>query len=267
MDTTCTAIHGMNRDTRMTKLVDPSRNEVRWQSARVVAIEAATSRIKSFSLAPEIPFEFYPGQHVDVRLTAEDGYTALRSYSIASSPVETSRIELSIERLDNGEVSPFFHDTVVVGDVVEMRGPLGGHFILRPEDVGPILLVGGGSGVVPLVSMVRFQQGRDTAIPIVLLVSARTWDDILYREELLSGEASIPYFHVTFVLTRDAPRRPVDYGHRIDATIVAASLKHLLSWPKRVYICGSNPFVNAAADSAIVAGISPPIIRTERYGG
>ncbi len=251
----------------MTKLVDPSRKEVRWQSARVVAIEATTSRIKSFSLAPEIPFEFYPGQHVDVRLTAQDGYTALRSYSIASSPVETSRIELSIERLDDGEVSPFFHDVVAAGDDVEMRGPLGGHFILRPEEVGPILLIGGGSGIVPLISMIRFQRGRDTAVPIALLASSRTWDDILYRDELLNGESSIPRFRVTFVLTRDSPRRPVDYGHRIDATIVTASLKHLPGLPMRVYICGSNPFVNAAADSAIAAGISSQIIRTERYGG
>lgn len=267
MDTTCTVIRGASRDTRMTKLADPSHNEVRWQSARVAAIEATTSRIKSFSLIPEIPFEFYPGQHVDVRLTAGDGYTALRSYSIASSPVETNRVELSIERLDDGEVSPFFHEIVAIGDDVEIRGPLGGYFILRPEDVGPILLIGGGSGVAPLMSMVRFQRSQDTAVPIALLVSARTWDDILYREELLSGESSIPHFHVAFVLTRDVPRRPVDYGHRIDATIVSTSLKRLPRLPTRVYICGGNSFVNAAADSAIAAGISPRIIRTERYGG
>ena len=267
MDTTGTVIRGANRDTRMTDLGDPSRNEVRWQSARVVAIEATTPRIKSFSLVPKIPFEFYPGQHVDVRLTAEDGYTALRSYSIASSPFETNRFELSIERLDNGEVSPFFHEIVAIGDDVEIRGPLGGFFILRPEDIGPILLIGGGSGVAPLMSMVRFQCGRDKAVPIALVVSARTWDDILYREELLNGESSIPHFGVTFVLTRDVPRRLLDYGHRIDATIVSTSLKRLPRLPTRVYICGSNPFVNAAADSAIAAGISPQIIRTERYGG
>ncbi len=130
---------------------DANRVNVRWQKARVTSIETSTPRIKSFALALEHPFEFFPGQHVDIRLTAEDGYVALRSYSIASSPDDTSRIELAIERLVDGEVSPFFHDIVVVGDEVEMRGPLGGHFILRPEDQGPILLIGGGSGVVPLV--------------------------------------------------------------------------------------------------------------------
>jgi ferredoxin-NADP reductase len=261
------AIHGVSKDIQMTEPTDPSHIDARWQRARVAAVECTTSRIKSFSLAPRSPFPFYPGQHVDVKLTAEDGYTALRSYSIASSPVETSRIELSIERLDDGEVSPFFHDVVVVGDDVEIRGPLGGHFILRPDDVGPVLLIGGGSGIVPLMAMVRSQQGREMPVPIALLVSARTWDDILYRDELLRLESSISDFHVTFVITRDSPKRPVDYGRRIDTTIVANSLRRLPRAPMRIYICGSNPFVNAAADSAIGSGISPQLIRTERYGG
>jgi ferredoxin-NADP reductase len=251
----------------MTEFNDPSHIDARWQRARVVAIESATSRIKNFSLAPQNPFQFYPGQHVDVRLTAEDGYTALRSYSIASSPAETSRIELSVERLDDGEVSPFFHDVVVVGDDVELRGPLGGYFILRPEDAGPALLIGGGSGIVPLMSMIRFQRSREMPISMALVVSARTWDDILYRDELLSLESSIPTFRVTFVLTRDSSRRPTDYNRRIDGAIVADSLKRLPGPPMRIYICGSNPFVNSAADSAIGLGISPQIIRTERYGG
>jgi ferredoxin-NADP reductase len=260
-------IHGVSRDIRMTELTDPSQNDKGWQTARVVAIERATSRIKNFSLAPQTPFQFYPGQHVDVKLTAEDGYTTLRSYSIASSPIESSRIELSIERLDDGEVSPFFHDVVVVGDDVELRGPLGGHFILRPEDVGPILLIAGGSGVVPLMSMVRFQQSRELPVSMVLAVSARTWDDILYRDELLGLEAAISDFHVIFVLTRDSPRRPTDYGRRMDSMIVTDSLRRLPEPPIRVYICGSNPFVNTAADSVIRSGLSPQIIRTERYGG
>jgi ferredoxin-NADP reductase len=251
----------------MIKLTDPSEIDLRWQRARVVVIECATTRIKTFSLALQTPFHFHPGQHIDVRLTAEDGYTALRSYSIASSPVETSRIELSIERLDDGEVSPFFHDIVVVGDEVEIRGPLGGHFILRPGDAGPVLLIGGGSGIVPLMSMVRFQRGREMPVSMALVVSARTWDDILYRDELLSLEASVANFHLTFVLTRDSPRRPTDYGRRIDGTIIADSLRRLTRTPMRIYICGSNPFVNTAADSAISSGIAAKIIRTERYGG
>jgi glycine betaine catabolism B len=230
-------------------------------------IEQGTARIKSFFLAPQNPFHFYPGQHVDVRLTAEDGYTAMRSYSIASSAMDISRIELSIERLDDGEVSPFFHDVVIVGDDVEIRGPLGGHFILQPEDSGPLLLIGGGSGIVPLMSMVRSQRGNELSRPTTLLASARNWNDILYRDELLNLEASIPDFQVTFALTREAPKRSVDYGRRIDNSIAADSLKRLPQLPAHVFICGSNPFVNAAADSIIAAGISPQIIKTERYGG
>jgi ferredoxin-NADP reductase len=249
----------------MTEARDPGSVGVQWQKARVLSIEQSTSRIKSFMLAPERPFEFYPGQHVDIRLTADDGYVAMRSYSIASSPVDASQIELAIERLDGGEVSPFFHETVVVGDEVEMRGPLGGHFILRPDDQDPILLIGGGSGVVPLVSMVRSRQNGE--MPIALLVSARTWDDILFREELISLQSSVTSVQVTFALTRDRPRRPLDFGHRIDASMLEDLLSRVPRTPLRAYICGSNPFVNAAADSAISAGLVPHAIRTERYGG
>jgi len=261
------AIRGASRDIRMIETADASQIKVQWQKARVISIEQSTSRIKNFALAPEHPFQFLPGQHVDVKLTAEDGYTALRSYSIASPPGDTGQIELAIERLDDGEVSPFFHDVVVAGDEVEIRGPLGGHFILRPEDQGPILLIGGGSGVVPLISMVRSQQNRETPIPMALLVSARTWDDILFRDELVRLESSVANLHVTFALTRDKPQRPADYGRRIDAPIVEDSLRRLPCQPLRTYICGSNPFVNTAADSAIASGISAQLIRTERYGG
>ena len=202
-----------------------------------------------------------------MKLTAEDGYTAMRSYSIASSPVDSGEIELAIERLEDGGVSPFFHDVVAVGDDVEMRGPVGGYFILRPEDEGPVLLIGGGSGVVPFMSMVRFQKSRESPIPIALLVSARTWDDVLYRDELLELESSISGFHVAFALTRDSPKRPIDYGRRIDSQMVMNLLGTIPRPAVRVYICGSNAFVNTAADSTIASGIVPQIIRTERYGG
>lgn len=251
----------------MIEQADAIHSNVQWQKARVVSIEQSTPRIKNFAFAPEHPFDFFPGQHVDVKLTSEDGYTALRSYSIASPPGATKHIELAIERLDDGEVSPFFHDVVVVDDEVAIRGPLGGHFILRPEDQGPVLLIGGGSGVVPLVSMVRSQQNRKTPVPMALLASARTWDDILFRDELIGLESSVANLHVTFALTRGKPQRPTDYGRRIDASIVEDSLGRLPSRPLRTYICGSNPFVNTAADSAIASGISAQLIRTERYGG
>jgi ferredoxin-NADP reductase len=232
-----------------------------------MSIVQSTSHIKIFTFALGHLFQFLPGQHVDVKLTAEDGYTALRSYSIASAPSNTGRIELAIERLDDGEVSPFFHDVVVVGDEVELRGPLGGHFILHPEDRGPILLIGGGSGVVPLVSMVRSQQNRETPIPMALLVSARTWNDILFRDELISLESSATNLHIAFALSRDRPPRSTDYGRRIDASIVEDFLGRLSGRPMHTYICGSNPFVNTAADAVIASGISPQQVRTERYGG
>lgn len=238
----------------------------KWQVASVVAIETRTPRIKSFFLAPHNSFSFLAGQHVDLRLTAENGYVAMRSYSIGSSPSDLGRIELAIERLTDGEVSPFFHDVVAVGDDVELRGPLGGHFTWNPRDGGPLLLVGGGSGVVPLMSMVRDQRSSAPDIPIVLLLSARTWDEILYRDELLEFDRSLRGFKLVLALTRDKPRRDVDYGRRIDSEMIADALHHLSSWPKTVFICGNNSFVNAAADGAIACGMLAEHIKTERYG-
>ena len=142
--------------------------KLRWQEAKIAAIMPDTPRVKSFLLAPSAPFPFRAGQHVDVRLTAPDGYQAERSYSIASAPEETAAIELAIERLDDGEVSPFFHDIAEVGDAIELRGPIGGHFVWDVVDGGPLLLLGGGSGVVPLMSMLRHRFARAGA-PAVLL--------------------------------------------------------------------------------------------------
>jgi ferredoxin-NADP reductase len=240
--------------------------DAKWQSATVIAIESRTPRIKSFLLAPKTPFRFQSGQHVDLRLTAEGGYVAMRSYSIGSSPSDPRHIELAIERLDNGEVSTFFHDAVVVGDEVELRGPLGGHFTWGPQDGGPLLLIGGGSGLVPLMSMVRQQRSAAPDVPVVLLLSARTWDDVLYRDELLEADSSLRGFKLFLALTREPTRRDVDYGRRIDNHIVADLLRHLPARPKLVFICGNNPFVNVAADGAIACGIPTENIKTERYG-
>jgi ferredoxin-NADP reductase len=240
--------------------------DARWQKAAVVGIQTRTPRIKSFFLVPHTPFHFRSGQHVDLRLTADGGYTAMRSYSIGSSPTEISRIELSIERLADGEVSPFFHDVVAVGDEIELRGPLGGHFTWRPQDGGPLLLIGGGSGLVPLMSMIRHQQSAASALPVVLLLSARTWNEVLYRDELLEIDNSHEEFKLALALTRESPKRAADYGRRIDGAMVADVLQFLPSLPKFVFVCGSNPFVNAGADGAIANKIPSQSIRTERYG-
>jgi len=261
------AIRGGNKGIRMTDPVPAAADAAVWQNATVLRIVEQTSRIKSFFLAPEKPFSFEAGQHVDLRLRAEDGYVAMRSYSIASTPHETREIELSIERLDDGEVSPFFHDVVVVGDQIELRGPLGGHFVWRPEDGGPIFLIGGGSGVVPLMSMIRSQQGSNTKVPTKLLLAARTWKELLYRDELLAIDHSQNNFEFIAALSREQPKRNSDYGRRLDGAMIRDLVQRLPSTPKFVFVCGNNSFVNVAADGIVQSGIPASRVRTERYGG
>ncbi len=239
---------------------------VRWQSAKVAAIIQLTPRIKSVVLAPAQPFGFTAGQHVDIRLTAADGYQALRSYSIASSPEVTGTIEIAVERLDDGEVSPFLHDVLAVGDEIELRGPLGGHFIWTGADGGPLLLIGGGSGVVPLVSMARYLRDAAISVPTVLLLSARHLAEAAFRDELIALASKMDQFSFFLSLTRETSPQ-ADFGRRIDAPMIAEVLKRLPSLPAHVFICGSNAFVNAASDGALAAGIPAETIRTERYGG
>jgi ferredoxin-NADP reductase len=237
-----------------------------WQNAVVSGIVVQNPRIKSFFFKLPAPIEFRAGQHVDVRLTAPDGYRAMRSYSIASAPDGSDTIELVVERLADGEVSPFLHDVVVIGDTLEIRGPLGGHFVWSLEDGGPLLLAGGGSGVVPLMSMLRYRRDAKSSVPVVLIFSARSWDDVLFRDELLELDGRKDGFELILTLTREAPRRKGDYGRRVDMALVADGLARLPAPPHLVYVCGTNQFVNAAADGAVAAGIAPSIVRTERYG-
>jgi ferredoxin-NADP reductase len=249
----------------MTDNVLPA-TKLTWQTASITRILPRTERIKSFFFALSRPFVFHAGQHVDVRLTAPDGYQAIRSYSIASAPGEMSELELAIERLDDGEVSTFFHDIAEVADEIELRGPLGGHFVWSPGDGGPLLLMGGGSGLVPLMSMIRLRQQVALAVPTALLLSARTWDDVLYREELLALDRLDNGFTLVLTLTRDLPRRTNDYSRRVDTKLFAEVVGRLPCSPQHVFICGSNPFVNSAAEAALSTGVSASIIKTERYG-
>jgi ferredoxin-NADP reductase len=241
--------------------------KLRWQEATIAAIATDTPRVKSFLFAPAEPIPFRAGQHVDVRLTAPDGYQVERSYSIASAPERTDGIDLAIERLDDGEVSPFFHDVAEVGDAIELRGPIGGHFVWQVEDSGPLLLLGGGSGVVPLMSMLRHRAAQGSKLPALLLFSARTWDDVIFRDELIAMHDRNDGFELALALTRDAPRRAVDFGRRVDPAMVVELMTRLPALPRHVFVCGGNPFVEAASDGAIAAGIDPNMIRTERYGG
>jgi ferredoxin-NADP reductase len=245
----------------------PSERGLRWQQAQIAAIAAQTPRVKSYFFELAHPFAFQAGQHVDVRLTAPDGYQAERSYSIASAPDARRPLELVIERLDDGEVSPFFHDVAAVGDDIELRGPIGGHFVWEVADGGPLLLLGGGSGVVPLMSMIRHRADQHSSVPALLLLSARTLNDVIFRDELLALEGRGDGFELAFALTREPAKRARDYARRVDSAILAEVLSRLPRAPEHVFVCGSNPFVEAAAEAAIASGIAPGLIRTERFGG
>lgn len=239
---------------------------VRWQNAKIAKIVRQTPTVTSFLLTPSQIFSFRAGQHAEVRLTAPDGYSAQRSYSIASAPETPNRIELAIERLDDGEVSPFFHDVAQVGDAIELRGPIGGHFVWTVSEGGPVLLIGAGSGVAPLMSMIRHRAAQHSDVPMLLLLSARSREDVIYREELLALNAKNDGFKLVLTLTRETPHRDGDYNRRVDATMLREILAKLSAPLKRIYVCGSNPFVNVASEGAIQAGIAADKIRTERYG-
>lgn len=231
-------------------------------------IVAETPTVKSFVFALPEPWSFVAGQHVDVRLTAPDGYQAERSYSIASAPGgDPGTIALAIERLDDGEVSPFFHDVVEAGDRIELRGPIGGHFNWAPEDGGPVLLVGGGSGVVPLVSMLRHRAAAAPDVPMTLVYSARTFDEVVFRDELLARAETEPAFSLLLTLTREPAPAEGHRRGRIDRAFIGEALAGFAGPPKRCYVCGATAFVEVAAMLLTEAGIPPAAIRTERYGG
>jgi ferredoxin-NADP reductase len=241
-------------------------DRLRWKPATVVAIEQRTPRIKSFFFKPAAPVAFIAGQHMEVRLTAPDGYEARRSYSIASAPEQADTIELAIERLKDGEVSGFFHDEVQVGDEIELRGPLGGHFIWRVADGGPILLIGGGSGVVPLVSMIRHHAAQKSSVPVALVTSARTVAELAYLDELRALRDQLRRFSLVATVTREKPTQTDLHTGRIDQRMLARALEGLGS-PMRTFVCGSNPFVEAVTGTLMEFRAQVEKILTERYGG
>ncbi len=245
---------------------DGSAAQSPWQTVTIRRIEKRAPSITSFFLQPSRRFPYRAGQHVDVRLTASDGYQARRSYSIASAPEAGETIELAIERLDDGEVSPFFHDIAAVGDEFELRGPLGGHFVWSDSDGGPLLLVGGGSGVVPLMAMIRHRAARKSTVPAVLVFSARVWDEVIFRDELIGLDDRRDGIDLVLTLTREAARRPGDYSRRVDVAMMEQSMVRLPAPPRFAFICGSNAFVSAGAQALIDAGVPAGLIRTERYG-
>ena len=224
----------------------------RWKVATVTAVKTETPRVKSFRLAVPMWMPHLPGQHYDVRLTAPDGYTAQRSYSIASSPLDAGEIELTIDRLDDGEVSPYFHEVVEVGDEIEVRGPFASYFVWRGES--PALLLGGGSGVVPLVAMLRHRRLTMPELEMRLIYSVRAADEVIYADELGAD--------TTLTFTREAPEGWEGHTGRIDATMVDAAA----SPGATAFVCGSNGFVESANALLLAAGFERAAIRTERFG-
>jgi len=229
-----------------------------WLVASVAGGLQETRRVRTLEL--DIPgwIGHRAGQHLDVRLTAEDGYQAERSYSIASAPGDG--LALTIERLEDGEVSPYLVDEVRKGDVFEIRGPIGGYFVWDGDEPGPVLLVAGGSGVVPLMAMARHRARIGSETPMRLVYSSRTWEDVIYRDELEALG-----LEVVHTLTREQPPGWSGYSRRIDTDLLRE-----VAWPAsespRVYVCGSTRFVDAAADGLLELGYEPAWIRTERFG-
>ena len=239
-----------------------------WRVATVTEIITETPRVRTLVLdVPEWPGH-RAGQHVDVRLTADDGYQTERSYSIASAP-ESAQLALTVERLEDGEVSSYLVDVLQLGDKLELRGPIGGHFAWGVTDGGPLMLVGGGSGIVPLMAMLRTRAHASAearlAIPARLLYSSRSWAELIYRDELARLAAADDTLQVTHTITREPPTDWQGFRRRIDAEMLDE-----IAWPPasrpHLFVCGPTGLVEMVADGFVALGHEPSSVRTERFG-
>jgi ferredoxin-NADP reductase len=236
-----------------------------WQVATVQTIRQETERVKTFSLALPQKWPHQAGQHYDIRLTAPDGYQAQRSYSIASEPEREGVVDLTVERIEDGEVSTYLHDVLALGDQIEVRGPVGGYFVWNASLADPVLLVAGGSGIVPLMAMIRHRCAAGSRVPFRLLYSSRSAEDIIYARELDQLMHSQPGLEVFHTLTRSQPAGWRGFSRRINLDMlreVAAPLGAAL----RAYICGPTLLVETAANGLVSLGIPDRQIRTERFG-
>ena len=236
-----------------------------WQIASVANINPETASVKTFTLKLPAWMRHRAGQHYDIRLTAEDGYQTQRSYSIASEPEREGEVDITVERIEDGEVSTYLHDVVVPGDQVEVRGPIGGYFIWEASMTDPLLLIAGGSGVVPLMSMLRHRAASGASNPTALLYSSRNFEDVIYYNELdrlsrTNGGAQV--FHT---LTRSQPADWKGYARRIDDAMLR-EVAGPLGRSAQVFICGPTLMVESAANALVKIGIDSNRIRTERFG-
>jgi ferredoxin-NADP reductase len=238
------------------------RGRLTWQVATVDAVRDETASVRTIALSVPGWAGHAAGQHLDVRLTAEDGYSAERSYSIASAPSES--LAITVERLDDGEVSPYLTEELRAGDEIEIRGPIGGYFVWTGDDAGtPLLLVAGGSGVVPFRSILRHRHNVGSDVPIRLLYSARSLPDVIYRAELDKADDGVA---IIYTLTRQQPPGWTGHAGRVDRRLLAE-----VAWPAHTdpltFVCGPTPFVEAVASGLVELGFPAGRIKTERYGG
>lgn len=241
------------------------KQTVNWQIASVKSITPETPNVKSFTLTLPMWMRHRAGQHYDIRLTAEDGYQAQRSYSVASEPEREGEIDLTVERIEDGEVSTYMHDVLVPGDRIEVRGPIGGYFVWEASMDEPLMLVGGGSGVVPLMSMIRHRAAVGATNPTSLLYSSRSLENIIYYNELEKLRAANHGLQVFYTLTRSQPLDWKGYARRIDVDILH-EVAQPLGRPVQVFVCGPTLLVESVADQLVKTGIPSDQIRTERFG-
>ena len=238
-----------------------SSGPLSWEVATVTEVTSETPTVRTIKLGvPSWPGH-RAGQHLDVRLTAEDGYSAERSYSIAAAADDP--VAITVERLDDGEVSPYLTEDVRVGDELEIRGPVGGYFVWETADGGPLLLVGGGSGIVPLRAILRQREHSGSDVPVKLLYSARTLSDLIYRDELDSYHDGV---EIIYTLTREQPAGWTGYTRRVDQALLAET-----AWPAGkdplAFVCGPTSFVETVAGGLVALGYEPGRVKTERFGG
>jgi len=241
------------------------KRTLEWQIATLKAVKQETPKVKTFTLALPDWMPHAAGQHYDVRLTAPDGYQAQRSYSIASEPERAGEIDLTVEVIEDGEVSTYMHEALEVGDKLELRGPIGGYFVWRAEMGGPLLLIGGGSGIVPLMSMLRHRARSGSKVPARLLYSLRTPSDVIYADELRRLGQPGTSLEVFLTFTRARPDGWKGYARRIDREMLNEVVAPLGRSP-RAYICGPTLLVETAADLLTQIGVPGQLIRTERFG-
>jgi ferredoxin-NADP reductase len=235
-----------------------------WTLGEVTELIDETPRVRSIVLDVANWPGHRAGQHVDVRLTAEDGYQAQRSYSIASAP-EESRLAITVELLPDGEVSSYLFGDLRRGDQLELRGPIGGYFVWEASKGGPLLLVGGGSGIVPLMSMLRHREAAGGSVGARLVYSSRSWDDVIYRDELQGLSAGSNGPEVFHTLTRSQPPGWTGYARRVDGAMLSETAWPASSSPT-AFICGPTPFVESVASALVLLGYPATSVRTERFG-